>query len=124
MKANLDPRAAALRAWAEGDLALEAAVALLIEGARGRLLDGPWVRRHVSGGVWFDADLAALEGGYLSGGERRLLAIASSLASSDHPVDLGDAITGLDPATLQLVLEVLAHAGSAATGWPIARASS
>lgn len=88
-----------------GDVALEAAIELLIGAAHGRLLEGPWARRHVSGGVWFDADLAALEGGYLSGGERRLLAIASSLASSDHPVDLRDAIAGLDPAALQLVLE-------------------
>lgn len=119
-----DARTVSLRAWAGGDVALEAAVELLVRPLGGRLLDGLWIRRHVSGGVWFDADLAALEGGYLSGGERRLLAIASSLASSDHPVDLRDAITGIDPAALQLVLEALAHAGGAATVWPIARPSS
>ncbi|WP_260683265.1 hypothetical protein [Brevibacterium casei] len=39
-----------------------------------------------------------------------MLAIAASLASTDHPVDLGGVITGLDPSALRLVLEALAHA--------------
>lgn len=104
-------RAAAMRAWAAGDLALEAAVEILIRSLDGRLLDGPWVRLNSSGGIWFDPTVAGREGGYLSGGERRVLAVASSLASSDHPVDLRDAITGIDPEALNVLLDALAHAG-------------
>lgn len=99
-----------LRAWARGLLPLEAAVELLVTAVDGRLLTGPWVRRD-DGTCWFDPDIAAAECGALSGGERRLLAIAASLASSAHPVDLGDAITGLDPDALAAVLDALAHAG-------------
>src|SRR5690606_33785510 len=68
----------ALRAWARCDLALEAAVELLADAVGGRLLHGPWVCRDEHGLLWFDPDVAAAEGGYLSGGERRVLAIASS----------------------------------------------
>lgn len=46
----------------------------------------------------------------LSGGERRVLTIAASLASSDHPVDLRDAIISLDAASAAIVLAALAHA--------------
>lgn len=46
---------------------------------------------------YFHAKHAVAEGVHLSGGERRVLAIAASLAVSNRPVDLGDAITGLDP---------------------------
>lgn len=102
-----------LRAWARGLLPLEAAVGLLIDVGNGALLDGPWVRRDRDGRPWFDADVAAVENGYLSGGERRVLAIATSLVGSDHPVDLGDAVTGLDPDALRLVLAALSYAGGA-----------
>lgn len=103
--------AAGLRAWAAGMLPLEAAVELLIGALGGRLLHGPWVRYGDGDYAWFNPDITATEGGVLSGGERRVLSIASSLVSSDHPVDLGDAITGLDPNVMRLVLRALAHAG-------------
>lgn len=103
--------AGSLRDWARGDLALEAAVELITTALDGRQLVGPWVRQDEAGHLWFDADVAESEQGHLSGGEKRVLAIATSLASSDHPVDLGDAICGLDPDALDAVLEVLAHAG-------------
>lgn len=103
-------RSASLRDWARGDLALEASVELLIRALRGRLLDGPWVRRRDLDGYWFDPGLAAAESSALSGGERRVLTIATRLASTDHPVDLSVAITGLDPGALRCVLEALAHA--------------
>lgn len=106
-----DDRAGALRGWARGDLALEAVAELLATALDGRLLDGPWVRRDGTSGVWFDPDVAAAEAGVLSGGERRVLAIATSLSSPEHPVDLGDAITGLDPHVLDTVLRALGHAG-------------
>lgn len=99
-----------LRQWAHGLLTFEAAADLIVTGANGRLLDGPWIR-HDGNGTWFDADIAAAECGSLSGGERRVLEIATSLVSGDHPVDLGDAVTGLDRANLDLVLAALAHAG-------------
>src|SRR5699024_2136497 len=107
-------RADALRRWARGDRALEAAVALLIKSLDGRLLDGPWVR-PVGSRRWFDPACAYAESGALSGGERRVLAVATSLASPDHPVDLGDAITGMDPATVWVALRALAHAGGVDT---------
>lgn len=98
-----------LRLWASGLLTLEAAVELLIASANGRLLAGPWVRQDASS-TRFDPDTAAAECGHLSGGERRVLSIATSLASSAHPVDLSDAITGLDDINLDLVLRAFAHA--------------
>lgn len=99
-----------LRQWARGLLTLEAAVDLIIAGVNGRLLDGPWIC-HEENRTWFDADIAAAECGSLSGDERRVLEIATSLVSSDHPVDLSDAVTGLDDTNLDLVLAALAHAG-------------
>ncbi len=111
MTTNHDPRADALRQWARGDLALEAASELLITALTGRLLGGPWIHRSDDHGFWFDPELAAAEGGVLSGGERRVLHIAMSLASSDHPVDLSDAITGIDGDALGHVLAALAHTG-------------
>lgn len=106
-------RLGALRAWARGDLALEAAVELLTAGLDGRLLGGPWIRRDAASRYWFDSETAAAERGVLSGGEKRVLAIAMSLASSYHRVDLSDAICGLDSDALDAVLEALAHAGGA-----------
>jgi hypothetical protein len=86
-----------LRHWADGVPAQLAAVEMLVSFGVGRLVDGPWVRPGGFGSFWFDPDVAAEAGGHLSGGERRALAIASSLASAVHPVDLSDAVTGLDP---------------------------
>ncbi len=106
-------RLGALRCWARGDLALEAAVELITTALDGRLFSDPWVRQDEAGRLWFDPAVAEADQGHLSGGERRVLAIATSLASSDHPVDIGDAITGLDPDALDAVLEALAHAGGA-----------
>lgn len=102
-----------LRDWARGDLALEAAIELLIRFNQGRLLRGPWIRHdeHDSDRWYFNAKTAVDEGSYLSGGERRVLGLAASLATSNRPVDLGDAITGIDHDALALVLEALAHAG-------------
>lgn len=102
---------AELRRWANGSRPAEAAVELIVSALDGRLLDGPWIRTDDQGRTWFDPDTATAEAGYLSGGEQRVLSIATSLVSDDHPVDLGDAITGLDLGELRLVLKALAHAG-------------
>jgi len=110
---SLDKCVDSLRDWARGDLALEAAVELLIWFHGGRLLSGNWIRRdeHKGDRWYFHVKHAVAEGGHLSGGEQRVLAISASLAVSNRPVDLSDAIAGLDPDTLQLVLDALAHAG-------------
>lgn len=57
-------------------------------------------------------DFAAIQdgAGSLSGGERRFLMLAASLAE-DVPDVLGDVIPGLDRANLELLLAAVAHAG-------------
>lgn len=107
-----DDRTDSLREWACGTYPLEAAAELVIRAAGGRLLRGPWVLwDDERARYWFDAETAAENGGYLSGGERRLLDIAVSLVDREHPVDLGDAVSGLDRESLALVLASIAHAG-------------
>lgn len=98
-----------LRRWAKGVYTTEAAAELLIRAMGGRLLSGPWVRQE--GDLWvFDTD--ATDGaGYLSGGERRVLRIAASLADDDHQVSLSEVVPGLDAPSLDLVVAAVAHAG-------------
>lgn len=103
--------ATGLRDWARGLLPLEAAVELIATACGGRLLYGPWIRLDACGQHWFDPDIAAVEKGVLSGGERRVLTIVMSLASAEHPLDLSDAVCGLDDDALDAVLRGLAHAG-------------
>jgi hypothetical protein len=115
------PLQAALRAQAEGLHACEAATELLIG-------HGSWLRRAdfvdefvhtdtepavdimVSAVDWPEA-ITALDAGRLpcSGGERRILAIAASLAEG-LPVDLRDALTGLDSTNIHLVAAAVLHA--------------
>jgi hypothetical protein len=102
-----DDLAAALRAWAKGLFSAEAAVELLIGHAS-------WLYREdfleiavefgqgISGGVVmaavdFEAAARALEAGALlcSGGDGRVLRIAASIGGG-VPVDLREAVTGLD----------------------------
>lgn len=99
-----------LRLWAQGLRPLEAAAWLLTHALGGRLLTSPWVRETPAGLLRIDPNAAASESGHLSGGERRVLAIVTSLVSDSHPVDLGDAISGVDPTTAQLILTALGHA--------------
>jgi hypothetical protein len=69
--------------------------------------------------VDWEAAIAALNAGRLtcSGGERRILAIAASMAGG-VPVDLQDALTGLDASNLGLVAEAVRHsAGSRTVVW-------
>lgn len=116
--ATNDNRATAerLRAWADGSVTLIAAVEMLTDALGGRLLDGPWVRRDSEGRAWLDPDVAARTSGALSGGERRVVAVAMSLVSEHHPVDLGDAIAGLDPDAAAVVLRALARAAGVREG--------
>lgn len=108
---SMDRVTTGLRAWARGLLPLEAAVELIATAAGGRLIYGPWIRFDECGQHWFDPDFAAVQKSVLSGGERRVLEVAMSLASTEHPVDLSGVICGLDDQALDAVLSALAHAG-------------
>jgi hypothetical protein len=114
--------AAALRACAAGFYPLEAGAGLLI--AHDVFLHrGDFTERLIRSGIsitdgatemaeidW-DAAITALEAGELpsSGGERRILRLAASLAAG-VPVNLRDALTGLDDRNLALALSSFAHA--------------
>lgn len=115
MNNTTTPLAAGLRRWAEGITCDSAAVELLIAFNRGTLLDAPWIRSDGEGSYWFDPAIAAAGGGYLSGGERRVLAVAMSLASSEHPVDLRDVLTGVDPKAFVLLVQAMGQAFGLAT---------
>jgi hypothetical protein len=111
---------AALRATAAGIHPDEAAAGLIISHAA--FLHRKDFTRHIetaasiSDGIpmaWigWDAVITALDDGRLpaSGGERRIVRIAASLAAG-HPVSLRDAIPGLDPRNLELVTTAIRHA--------------
>jgi hypothetical protein len=114
---------ASLRAHAQGLLTDEAAVELLLAAsccwlARDDFVAG-FVRTcpgPVDGDVltvidWVGAIEAARAGRLpSSGGEQRILGLSASLAEG-IPIDLRDAITGLDGANLDLVAAAVLHAG-------------
>lgn len=98
-----------IRAWAEGSNPLSAAVELLIRS--GLAYEGaPWVKTD---NAWktsaIDFDRLGYEVGVLSGGEQRIVRIASSLGQG-VPVDLREDVAGLDLAHTRLVLAAIAHA--------------
>jgi len=116
-----DNLAAALRAWAKGLFSTEAAVELLI-GHRSWLYREDFLEIAVefgqgitSGAVMaaidFEAAARALEAGTLpcSGGEGRVLRIAASIAVG-VPVDLREAVTGLDENNAVLAAAAVLHA--------------
>jgi hypothetical protein len=113
--------AAALRAWAKGLFTAEAAVELLI-GHRWWLYREDFLEvavesgQEITGGavlaaVDFEAAARALEAGVLpcSGGEGRVLRIAASIAGG-VPVDLREAVTGLDENNAVLAAAAVLHA--------------
>ncbi|HEX6520318.1 MAG TPA: hypothetical protein VF070_09950 [Streptosporangiaceae bacterium] len=69
---------------------------------------------QVMAAVDFTAAVDALEAGILpcSAGERRVLLIAASLAAG-IPVDLREAVTGLDAGNAVLVADAVLHAAGA-----------
>jgi hypothetical protein len=105
---------AALRAGADGLYTLEAATRLIIA-------HGTWIARddfacfihHGTGtaAIDWEAVISALDAGRLpcSGGERRILRLAASLAY-DIPVSLGEAITGIDDRNVGLPIKAVRHA--------------
>jgi ABC-type branched-subunit amino acid transport system ATPase component len=113
--------ATALRTCATGLYPLEAGVGLLI--ANGTFLhSGDFTSRFILHGtsasenaqmaaVDWDTATAALAAGELpcSSGERRILELAASLAAG-IPVDLNDAVTGLDRNNIQRLVTAIRHA--------------
>ncbi len=112
---------AALRAGASGLYPLEAATGLIIAHAS-------WLTREDFAGfihagtsitepgtelasIDWEAAISALDAGELpsSGGERRMLRLAASLAGQ-APVSLGDAITGIDDRNVGLLVRAVLHA--------------
>ena len=112
--------AAALRASAAGFYPFEAACELLIATCwppRGDFAPFITVGVSISDGItpmaavdWAGA-ISALDAGLLpcSGSERRLLRLAASLGEG-VPVDLQDAVTGLDKANITHVTTAICHA--------------
>lgn len=107
-----------LRAWARGMYTTEAATELLLRAFGGKFAEpgNPWIHRSTGPegpnqvSAWIDFASIPEEVGPLSGGERRFLMLAASLAE-DVPVVLGDLVSGLDRENLDLVLAAIAHAG-------------
>ena len=118
--ASLEDLSTALRVHAKGVLCAEAAVKLMVEH-RSWLVRADFVRRFVDvfDGIdglamafvlWADA-VEALGGGELacSSSEEQILRIAASTSES-IPVDMGDAMCGLDATNAARVARVLLHA--------------
>lgn len=116
----------ALRAWAKGMYPTEAATELLLRGFGGRFAEpgNPWIHdADDDEWEWVEFNLIPENTGYLSGGERRYLLLAASLAGfTEHDtVILGDNVSGLDAKHLNLVLAAIAHAGGMTDlhPWPV-----
>lgn len=110
-----------LFAWARGIYPTEAATQLLLRAFDGRFArpGWPWIRSSESGHYYIDATkLGDEEIGMLSGGERRVLAIVSSLLG-EKPIDLSDAITGLDLRHSRIVIDALEHAAGVRRDRPV-----
>ena len=116
---NTDNLVAALRACAAGLYPLEAGTELLISNGTFLHRDDftcRFVTRGTSDGtpmaaIEWEAAITALNGNGLpcSGGERRILQLSASLAAGT-PVDLQDAVTGLDDHNAALLLRAIRHA--------------
>jgi hypothetical protein len=111
-----------MRVWAAGLLCLEAAVGLLTGHgtwlSRPDFLDAAVEMGSESGRtmayVDFTAAVDALETGVLagSGGEKGVLRVAAGIAAG-CPVDLRDALTGMDTANAALVADAVLRAAGA-----------
>jgi hypothetical protein len=109
----------ALHACAAGLYPLEAGVALLTGNGTFLHRDdftSRFIQHGTSSGtpmaaIDWDAAITALKAGELpcSGGERRILLLAASLAAGT-PVGLGDTVTGIDDANISRLLTAIRHA--------------
>lgn len=113
------PLAGPLRAWARGIYPDQAAVELLISHAtflRRADFTGRFISTHASSdgtslaAIDWTAAITALDADLpCSGGEQRMLRLAASLGTG-IPVNLRDALTGIDGHSLQLVMQAVLHA--------------
>jgi hypothetical protein len=117
-----DDLTAALRACAAGLYPLEAGTALLIANGTFPHRDD-FTSRFITvatsisdattpmAAIDWDAAITALHAGELpcSGGERRILQLSASLADG-IPVDLRDAVTGLDEGNIARLITAILHA--------------
>jgi hypothetical protein len=119
---HFEDLAAALRVWAKGLLAAEAAVELLIghrlwlyrPDFRDIAVEPGWEvfsGRQAMAAVDFEAAAGAVEAGALpcASSEGQVLRLAASIAAG-VPVDLGGAVSGLDAANVGLVAAAVLHA--------------
>lgn len=122
------PLAAALRACAAGFYPAEAAAELLIAHASwlcredfrsGYVETGTSITDGITAMAAIDwpAAIAALDGGGLpsSGGERRILRLAASLADG-IPIDLRDTFTGMDTDNVDRAVRAMLHASGCPHG--------
>ncbi len=122
---NTDDLAAALRACAAGLYPLEAGTELLISNGTFLHRDdftGKFIDHGTSDGapmaaIDWHAAVTALTSGNLpcSGGERRILQLAASLAAGT-PVSLRDTVTGIDDANIALLVTAIGHASGKRPG--------
>jgi hypothetical protein len=117
-----DDLTAALRACAAGLYPLEAGTALLITSGTFPHRDD-FTSRFITvatsisdatttmAAIDWDTAITALHAGELpcSGGERRILQLSASLAGG-IPVDLRDAVTGLDDSNIARLINAILHA--------------
>ena len=111
------PLAGQLRAWARGIYPDEAAVELLISHAtflRRADFTSRFISTSASGdglaAIDWAAAITALDASLpCSGGEQRMLRLAASLGDGT-PVNLRDALTGIDDHGIQLVVQAVLHA--------------
>ncbi|WP_053208305.1 hypothetical protein [Jiangella muralis] len=130
MNTDLDTLAAQLTEWAHGAYDQEAAVKLLIDSGLlykvAHLAEPREAYDYPGGearpGAWLDWRLVNQwfsEDGVMSGGERRVIGVALSLAAADAyhapELSLGDVMTGVDSANARAILAALAHAHSRMT---------
>ena len=121
-----DNLTAALHACAAGLYPLEAGVALLTGNGTFLHRDdftSRFIQHGTSSGtpmaaIDWHAAITALQAGELpcSGGERRILLLAASLAA-DTSVGLGDTVTGIDDANISRLLTAIRHAAGKRP-WP------
>lgn len=103
----------AVRRWAQGVYPMEAGAELLIRDGKAIYEGAPWLRESGAGRgqrmVAIDTSRLSEWAAAWSGSERRVVAVALSLMGG-HTVNLYDAVTGLDPDQLELVLAAVSHA--------------
>ena len=120
-----DDLTAALRACAAGLYPLEASTALLVSNGTflhrddftSRFIDHGTSNGTSMAAIDWDAAATALTSSGLpcSGGERRLLMLSASLAGG-IPVDLRDAVTGLDDGNIARLVTAILHAAGKRPG--------